>query len=220
MHKFKIGDKVVPINKTRGQGLYASVNWAMAKDMNQPFLYVNGLDCENAYTCGYSTVNGDFFNEDDLVLYEENTIDLNLSNLPKITEGQAKVIEHLKESWGELAMINLHLSDLWTDERAVLNSIEPLDFIKAAISGYEIVEKDLEWTITLDEFHLGSLVIRSNWDTWEKCKEQLTSERPISKDNGQFHLYMSSDIKSTSFTIDDAKKLKSYLTKVIEYLED
>lgn len=217
MRKFDIGDKVVPIDKTVGSTLDYSVNWSKAQDKNQPFLYVNSFEGTSGYACGFSNLSGDFFNEDDLVLYEENTID---PNLPKITEGQATIIEHLKESWGELAMIKLHLSDVWADERAVLNSIEPLDFIKAVMSGYDTVEKDLEWTITLDEFHLGSLVIRSNWDTWEKCKEQLTSERPLSKDNGQFHLYMKSDIKSTSFTIDDAKKLKNYLTKVIEYLED
>jgi len=217
MNKFKIGDKVVPIDKTRGNGLRSSAHWAMARDMNQPFLYVNSCGSEHVYACGYSksTVSGDFFNEVDLILYEENTID---PNLPNITEGQAKIIEHLKESWGELTMIELHLSgDHWTSERNILNTIDPLEFIKAVTSGYNIVKTGLEWIATPDELELNGIIIRSNWDDWNKAKIEYRAQPSDSEHNRPFYINIKNDY--TGFTIDDAKELKDYLIQKIEYLE-
>lgn len=216
MSKFKIGDKVVPFSKTSGQSLEHSGNWAMAQDINQPFLYVNSFEGTGAYACGYRDVHGDFFNEVDLVLYEENTID---TNLPKITEEQLTVIEHLKESWGILTMIEFHLShEVWSGERVILNGIEPLDFIRVVLNDeYEIIESELAWTFTPDELELNKLTVRSNWDTWKKAKEEYKKENLFSDENKPFYINVNN--KGLGFTIGDAKKIRDYLIKKIDFLE-
>ena len=78
MGRFKIGDKVVPIDKTVNDygELNDSIVWNKAKHDNQPYLYVAGFDDEeHAYVCSKyiidDEIDGDFFNESDLIPYEE-----------------------------------------------------------------------------------------------------------------------------------------------------
>lgn len=90
--KFKIGDKVIPIKKSTSGPLSDSVVWKQAQNNNQSFLYVNDIENNKfddhnnkcvRYTCHIGIAEnsfdlGDFFSEDDLILYtqEENKKDL------------------------------------------------------------------------------------------------------------------------------------------------
>lgn len=86
---FKIGDKVVPIGKTAGDPMEESGAWDMAKEQNQPFLFVRDITlsvylegridtsrasgpCRFVLTCSHSESGpgGDYFFESDLLPYE------------------------------------------------------------------------------------------------------------------------------------------------------
>jgi len=71
MSKFKVGDKVVPMDAMYGD-LSCSIAWSNAKGMSQPFLYVNRVEKEH-YVCDevLDCLSGDHFREKDLELYKE-----------------------------------------------------------------------------------------------------------------------------------------------------
>jgi hypothetical protein len=72
--KFKVGDKVVVVDKTIGDSF--SWNWDKARD-SQGFLYVNESNFKCTingmvpYVCGERQIGGDYFNESDLIPYVE-----------------------------------------------------------------------------------------------------------------------------------------------------
>lgn len=70
--KYKKGTKVIPNDKTAGEGgLNNSVIWK-CRPKNQPYLFITGYDYEeNAYVLQNkpNLSGGDFFNESDLTLY-------------------------------------------------------------------------------------------------------------------------------------------------------
>jgi hypothetical protein len=91
---FKIGDKVVPINKSAGCPLQLSTVWANAKKNNQQFLYIVDIE-EYVYVVSDTLEDlrkndrepdGDYFKESDLTLY--------ISQPKYLTTGQ--VIDTLK----------------------------------------------------------------------------------------------------------------------------
>lgn len=72
----KIGDKVVPIKKTVGSwgDLDGSSIWKRAQARGQSFLYITGYDASLqcwALCVGENDHLGDFFNESDLIPYQD-----------------------------------------------------------------------------------------------------------------------------------------------------
>ena len=64
--KFKVGDKVVPISKSVGDTLEGSLAWKEAKNGGKGFLVFEEIDSDiPCLVC-----DGDFFLEEDLVLYD------------------------------------------------------------------------------------------------------------------------------------------------------
>lgn len=72
-HKFKCGDMVIPIDKTKGlRDLESSMVWRRAKERNQPFIFVcNWNEDEDAYCCDHysNEASGDYYAESDLIHY-------------------------------------------------------------------------------------------------------------------------------------------------------
>lgn len=76
---FKIGQKVIPINKTsRTRGIDNSASYYKRMELNQEFLFVNGVDevaskhfNETCYWCDAVQGMGDSYKESDLIPYEE-----------------------------------------------------------------------------------------------------------------------------------------------------
>lgn len=97
--KFNIGDKVVPVSKTVWGCLDSSVEWHKAKEVNQPYLYVNKVEGDTILCyhkdVEYST--GDYFAEKDLVLYvTENDVAEITGKLEDLTQEALLVVETLK----------------------------------------------------------------------------------------------------------------------------
>lgn len=69
--KFKVGDRVVPIDKTnRTKGLETSSNWMKNGGKEQGYLYVSRV-ANDYYSCSANKHGaGDFFAEEDLISYE------------------------------------------------------------------------------------------------------------------------------------------------------
>lgn len=99
-YKYKIGDKVIPIKKTFQDCLKNSVIWYRAKQQNQNFLYITRLPEDNIkmwgkeYNCYVldikkDTNTGDYFNENDFILYKDR---LKQNN----QKGKVKKIEEVK----------------------------------------------------------------------------------------------------------------------------
>jgi hypothetical protein len=64
-----VGQKVVPIDKTVGNDLKNSAAWSEAKNSNTPYLIIEYIDeYKKVFTC-----NGDFFNKDDLILFDDKS---------------------------------------------------------------------------------------------------------------------------------------------------
>lgn len=79
MSNFKIGDRVVPHNKSVWSSLSESTHWSSAQRKNQPFLYITGFDTSEGKpvcTCAYNNNpdDGDFFLHSDLSLYVEPVV--------------------------------------------------------------------------------------------------------------------------------------------------
>ena len=91
MTKFKVGDKVVPIEKSVWGGLGESEVFSTAIKLGLPYLFVTGYDAEEgAYVCDYEqSDSGDFFTESDLVPYVSGKPTKN----QRIAELEAKVAE-------------------------------------------------------------------------------------------------------------------------------
>ena len=77
--KYKVGDKVVPINKTAGEWGNLKYSIWMGSDKKQGFLYITKIVCGTTsrgyadYICDVTESNsGDFFMESDLIPYVEN----------------------------------------------------------------------------------------------------------------------------------------------------
>ena len=78
VRKFKVGDKVVPVDKTVWGDLSQSGSWKKAQAKNQPFLFVNVVGYVRQggeivpYLCSdIIKQSGDYFNESDLIPYVE-----------------------------------------------------------------------------------------------------------------------------------------------------
>lgn len=158
MTKFKIGDKVVPIDKTALGSLEYSTVWNRAKISNQPFIYVTALESEEGdYICDdkKGTDDGDFFNESDLIPYADENETVN--NKVKLTQEQAVIIESFKNSPNSIEdVIAHHLNSRWiVEENACLNSLAALDFIDALRVGYEV-------EIEEEKYNVNDWVIRNN----------------------------------------------------------
>lgn len=67
--KFKVGDKVIPINKTAYSPLVDSVVWRKSEEKG--FMYVVRIEREHYVCAEEEDVSGDFFNESDLIPYVE-----------------------------------------------------------------------------------------------------------------------------------------------------
>lgn len=77
--KYKVGDKVIPINKSVYSSLDQSNMWKRAREKGQNFIYINNVAPDvGDYRCNVELTefNGDFFLESDLIPYvpyvEEN----------------------------------------------------------------------------------------------------------------------------------------------------
>lgn len=76
-NKFKVGDKVVPISKSVWGSLDDSVEWHVANEKNQPYLYINSIDADGRFVCSHEALqeySGDFFIESDLILFTGKVI--------------------------------------------------------------------------------------------------------------------------------------------------
>lgn len=67
--KYKIGDKVVPINKTAYCDLNDSVVWRRSEERG--FMYVVRIEREHYVCAEEEEVSGDYFNESDLIPFVE-----------------------------------------------------------------------------------------------------------------------------------------------------
>jgi muramoyltetrapeptide carboxypeptidase LdcA involved in peptidoglycan recycling len=74
---YKLGDKVVPHDKSRGCNLKHSREWEKAKSNYQEFLYVTCIDDDNDIWCAYKNhdVQSEVFIEEDLTPYIEEKIE-------------------------------------------------------------------------------------------------------------------------------------------------
>lgn len=75
--KYKVGDKVIPIDKTYGMPLFSSSEWNKAKAHGQEYLYVVWILRSDIYALGHNknAHSGDVFKEEDLVPYVQLTPD-------------------------------------------------------------------------------------------------------------------------------------------------
>jgi hypothetical protein len=94
--KYKIGDKVIPFQKTVGiyGNLSDSIVWKTAKDNDQQFLYITRIEILEERDDVYFYVldsekdskTGDYFNEEDFVPFSENKSQSLKYHLDKIKE--------------------------------------------------------------------------------------------------------------------------------------
>ena len=75
---FQTGDKVIPLRKTAGSKEFDNcASFYLRKELNQEYLYVNGIDQETTekigdtcYWCHAVQGAGDRYRESDLILYQ------------------------------------------------------------------------------------------------------------------------------------------------------
>lgn len=70
---YKIGDKIVPHDKSVGCSLGNSDEWEKAQASGQKFLYVTSIDDDRCYWCALTLndASSEYFFEDDLTPYFE-----------------------------------------------------------------------------------------------------------------------------------------------------
>jgi hypothetical protein len=71
MNNFKVGDKVVPFQKSKGKSFEESRSLELAKNIGQKFLYVYMIDGDNVIWCSVdgNQLNSEAFDKTDLNLY-------------------------------------------------------------------------------------------------------------------------------------------------------
>jgi hypothetical protein len=98
--KYKIGDKVVPFQKTVGWDFQDSIIWEEAKSKGQNYLFIKRYDENgNYYVLGDNKdeISGDYFNEDDFYLYEGDNKMIDNELNKKLDEMQSEFENELNE---------------------------------------------------------------------------------------------------------------------------
>ena len=98
--KYKIGDKVVPFQKTVGWDFQDSIIWEEAKSKGQNYLFIKRYDENgNYYVLGDNKddISGDYFNEDDFYLYEGDKKMIDNEINEKLDELQSNYENELNE---------------------------------------------------------------------------------------------------------------------------
>jgi asparagine N-glycosylation enzyme membrane subunit Stt3 len=96
--KYKIGDKVVPFQKTVGISFEDSKMWEEAKQINQKYLFIiRDEDTYYVLSNNKDDITGDYFNECDFYLYEgdDKMIDNELNK--KLDEMQSQLENELND---------------------------------------------------------------------------------------------------------------------------
>lgn len=86
-----VGNKYVPLKKSTGGDLSGSAAWNLAKEKNQPYLYLTRIDKDHLVLDNNNSSTGDFFLEDDVIPYEEEFV-LPKEWCIKVTKKNEKVI--------------------------------------------------------------------------------------------------------------------------------
>lgn len=184
MQKYKIGEKVVPFQKTaEGYGsLCDSCVWESAKAKGQPFLYVTRYEIleegDTVYTYTLDALEnsntGDYFNEEDFVFFSENKL-LSLEyHLDKIKELGFFVnkVEYDEEVYVSIVSpLKLDL-DSTEDIPDYGDLMELIEFIDMCDSG-SLVDYDGCGDIVYNKKVIYNGIYPSEMETYQKQLEDL-----------------------------------------------
>jgi hypothetical protein len=167
--KFKVGDKVVPHQKTAGSHLSNSTVWKKARLNNQPCLCISHVSKNYTGSQKYVCRNiigggGDYFNEEDLTLYkEEGTPKFKKGDKVKVVR-KVEVNENGTVNWDGLGRMDKSIGKIGT-----IKDINPTDV-----------------TVILDDESLRPILTSNCWAYLPECLELV--EDPENEKKFEFNI--------------------------------